>query len=261
MWLARKVANKLPNHTTYVEVFGGGGWLLFNKPPSKVEVYNDIDGGLVNMLKVIRDEPDRMKEYLEKTPYSRQEFYDQMKNKPEGDFEQAVQRFILYEMSINASASSWSYGRGRSMARAYHSKIRNIHKLSERLKFVQIENIDFRDCIERYDTEVTLFYLDPPYEQQGTIGNVDTYYARLPAVRHTELGNLLKRIKGMFLLSYTDCNVVRERYKGFEFHTFEKAITVNVSDGGERTKQIEVVISNVPLVLDRPGGVRGLDEF
>lgn len=66
----------IPPHHTYVEVFGGGAALLFNKEPSPVEVYNDIDGNLVNFFRVLRD-PEKFQRFyqlLQLTPYSREEF-------------------------------------------------------------------------------------------------------------------------------------------------------------------------------------------
>ena len=35
----------------YIEVFGGGGWVLFGKKPDKFEVYNDFNNNLVIFLK------------------------------------------------------------------------------------------------------------------------------------------------------------------------------------------------------------------
>ena len=54
-YLRHKIVKKLPGHTCYVEVFGGAGWVLFAKGPSKVEVYNDIDGELVNFFRVVKN--------------------------------------------------------------------------------------------------------------------------------------------------------------------------------------------------------------
>ncbi|MCK4243397.1 DNA adenine methylase, partial [Candidatus Bathyarchaeota archaeon] len=47
----------IPPHHIYVEVFGGAANLLLNKPPSPVEVYNDIHGELVNLFLMVRDKP------------------------------------------------------------------------------------------------------------------------------------------------------------------------------------------------------------
>ncbi|GHO88071.1 DNA adenine methylase [Dictyobacter formicarum] len=33
----------LPGHQVYCEVFGGSGALLFGKPLSRIEIFNDID--------------------------------------------------------------------------------------------------------------------------------------------------------------------------------------------------------------------------
>ena len=45
------------NYGRYIEVFGGGGWVLFGKKPDKFEVYNDFNNNLTNMFAVVRDQP------------------------------------------------------------------------------------------------------------------------------------------------------------------------------------------------------------
>ena len=51
--LRKEVIKRFPNDdgfTKYVEVFGGAGWVLFDKDQSKkqLEVFNDIDSNLIN---------------------------------------------------------------------------------------------------------------------------------------------------------------------------------------------------------------------
>lgn len=57
-------------HQEYVEVFGGGASLLFAKTPSPLEVYNDLDQGLVNFFRVLRDPEtfERFRHAVEATP-------------------------------------------------------------------------------------------------------------------------------------------------------------------------------------------------
>jgi DNA adenine methylase len=57
--LAPLLCSLLPTHTVYCEVFGGSGALLFAKPKSRLEIFNDLDGGVVNFFRVLRNtEPD-----------------------------------------------------------------------------------------------------------------------------------------------------------------------------------------------------------
>ena len=75
--MVKKLLKLIPEHKIYVEVFGGGASLLFAKEPSPIEIYNDIDEGLVNFFRVLRD-PEKFGKFYAKavlTPYSRAEFY------------------------------------------------------------------------------------------------------------------------------------------------------------------------------------------
>lgn len=44
-----------PKHKIFVDVFGGGGSVLLNKIPSDIEVFNDINGTLINFWLVIKN--------------------------------------------------------------------------------------------------------------------------------------------------------------------------------------------------------------
>lgn len=67
----------MPPHTRYVEVFGGSGELLLNKPRSKEEVYNDANGNLVNLFMQVRDHKTEVQERLRWLPHSR-ELYEKV---------------------------------------------------------------------------------------------------------------------------------------------------------------------------------------
>jgi hypothetical protein len=72
--LADDIIGLFPPHNVYVEVFGGGGSVLLSKTPSTLDVYNDVDDGLVCFFTCLRDEPERLIALLELTPYSRSEW-------------------------------------------------------------------------------------------------------------------------------------------------------------------------------------------
>ena len=74
---ADKILPLIPPHLTYVEPFGGGGSILLRKNRSKNEIYNDLDGDIVNVFKVLRDSSSSKKllDLLRYTPFSRAEMF------------------------------------------------------------------------------------------------------------------------------------------------------------------------------------------
>ncbi|MEY6717541.1 DNA adenine methylase [Enterobacter hormaechei] len=74
--LASWIISHFPEHRCYVEPFGGGASVLLKKQASEAEVYNDLDGDVVNLFRVLRN-PETAKQLIEActlTPYSRDEF-------------------------------------------------------------------------------------------------------------------------------------------------------------------------------------------
>nr|WP_262983741.1 DNA adenine methylase [Halomonas elongata] len=63
-------------YDTYIEPFAGSASVLMRKAPSTFEIYNDLDGEVVNVFRVLRDPGprDRLAELLALTPYARDEF-------------------------------------------------------------------------------------------------------------------------------------------------------------------------------------------
>ena len=72
--LADWIVSYFPEHSCYVEPFGGAASVLLRKPVSHAEVYNDLDSEIVNLFRVVRDNGDRLKELLYLTPFARDEF-------------------------------------------------------------------------------------------------------------------------------------------------------------------------------------------
>ena len=71
----------------YIEVFGGGGWVLFHKPPgTDFEVYNDLNGNLAALYRAVRDHPRELQERLRYVLNSREDFMrlKQVLEHPEG---------------------------------------------------------------------------------------------------------------------------------------------------------------------------------
>lgn len=208
--LAPHIVDLFPPHRIYVEVFGGGGSVLFAKEPSVVEVYNDLDEGVSNFFAVIRDETSCaiLAKRLAATPYSRADYYDCLKSWSHvtDSIEKARQWFVIMRMSFGGMfGNAWGFGRSgekQSMTTsAWLGAQRLILEAQERLALVQIENRDFRKIISLYDTPETLFYLDPPYVPDTR--KEGKYRCELTAVDHHDLVQLILSMQGQVILSGT----------------------------------------------------------
>lgn len=222
---APSIVELLPEHKIYVEVFGGGGSVLFCKEPSPVEVYNDLNDGLTNLFDVIRDEARCavLLKRLAATPYSRAQYYQYRQSwRDEADpIERARQWFVVARSSFGAMfGSSWSFGlMGRSCSMQISSWLNAQHLLLQaqaRLALVQIEQRDFRDIIRLYDSPDTVFYLDPPYVESTRRNG--RYEYELTDDDHRDLVDLILGMQGHAVLS----GYPNELYKPLEKAGFSR---------------------------------------
>ena len=195
----------------YIEVFGGGGWVLFHKPPGNdFEVYNDFNGLLVNLYRCVREKPKELIEALKYVLNAREDF-DRIRSalardSPASDVLRAAWFYQLIRYSYASGLTSFG-----SQPHDMWSNFPLIEQAHRRLAKVVIENKDFEKPIRQYDRPVSFFYLDPPYHA------TEGYYSNIGEDGFTEqdhirLRDALMRIEGKFLLSYNDDAFVRGLY-------------------------------------------------
>jgi DNA adenine methylase len=198
------------SYKKYIEVFGGGGWVLFHKTPDEDEVFNDFNSLLVNLYRCVRDRHEELKQALRYTLNSREDFVMIRDALASGSAMSSVQRAAYFLQLIRHSYASGL----RSFAGQPHdmrTDFELIDQAHDRLAKVVIENQDFEQLIRRCDSPMSFFYLDPPY--YGT----EAYYFNIgkggfAEKDHLRLRDTLARIDGKFLLSYNDHPFVRELY-------------------------------------------------
>jgi DNA adenine methylase len=213
--IARRLVELLPEHNNYVEVFGGTAIVLIMKPISPVEVYNDIDGELVNFFTVLRERPEELIARCFLQPYAFDDFRKYRSEPPPDD---PVERAARYMFLVNSAFkfqdlrsstfATYIAGSGKkcSPARRWASKVGKLIAVAVRLRDVIIENRDFEEIINIYDRPETVFFCDPPYTQ----GVFSWDFSE-----HLRLARCLKNIKGKFLLTIDDSPLSRQLYKDF----------------------------------------------
>jgi len=246
--LAPEIIRRMPPHKVYVEPFGGAAHVLVQKPRAPHEVFNDIDGELVNFLLVARDQPERLKEACESLPYSR-ELYERWKREPwpKDSFERAVRFFYMNRSAISGGnahrSTGWSHGtkQSKNKAASYLRACELIPALAQRMQGVMIEHNDFRKIIRTYDGPDTLFYVDPPY-----FGREHHYAGGFTEQDHRDLAEMLNRIRGKAIVSYYEHPLLDELYPGWRREKID-AIK-QVGNTGSR-KAEEVLLMNYDCQL------------
>ncbi|WP_411846437.1 DNA adenine methylase [Roseibacillus persicicus] len=184
-------------HTCYVEPFGGGGAILLAKPPSSIEVYNDIDSGLINAFRQIRNHPDELVRLLEFRVASREEHQAAQNRQPETELLAAAD--YLYRHWNKFGDDETSYGvrtkSGGSSSRSRQATLSALSALNQRLDKVNIEHRDWAQIFDTYDRPHTLFFCDPPY-----LGN-DTAYKAWKLSDWVDFREALRDLKGQWIVT------------------------------------------------------------
>lgn len=216
--LAPWIISNLPPHRIYVEPFGGAASVLLRKPRSYAEVYNDLDGDVVNLFRVLRDTAtaSRLETALRLTPFARDEHVAAYEEAAE-PVERARQLIALSFMGFGSNGHnrrrktgfrSNSNNSGTTPARDWANYPDNVQLFVERLQGVVVENRDALEVMAQQDSLQTLHFVDPPYlPETRSVGNkYDLKYAggmyahEMNAGCHERLLAFLQTLQGTVVL-------------------------------------------------------------
>lgn len=238
-FLKKEITSRFPeNISRYIEVFGGAAWVLFYKDKhADMEVYNDYNSDLVTLFRSVKFHCPELQRELSYMLNSRELFYDfkaQYDVRGMTEIQRAARFFILLKTSYGSDRKTFG-----CIKKNVKTMTEYLEAISERLSTVVIENKDFEDLIKVYDKPEAFLYLDPPY-----YGTEKYYQAQFSLEDHLRLCNALQNVKGRFLLSYNDCEYIRELYKGFAIEEIQRNHNLLNRYEGKEHVYCELLIKN-----------------
>lgn len=247
-WIGGKFRNAaryvelMPKHKVFVSPFCGGCHVEIMKPPSEIEIVNDINDELVNFLLVLRDRAKELYEMCEALPYS-ESLFNSLKWDPraENPLERAVRFFYIVRAGFSGGGHKYRTGFSVSArvnkARSYRTAVGLIPLMAQRIKEWNILCRDFQEVIEKYDSPDTFFFCDPPY-----VGYEDLYTGGFSERDHYRLRESLEKIEGKAMVCYYDHPLVRNLYRGWYIESYITRSQIQARDAGdicpERTELI-----------------------
>jgi DNA adenine methylase len=214
--LAPWIIGHFPEHRCYTESFGGGGSVLLRKPRSYAEVYNDLDGEMVNLFTMVRDRGTELRELLRFTPFSRVEYrrsYEPCDDALEQARRSVIRSFMGFGSNslcrvIQSGFRSNSNRSGTTPAHDWANYPDCLDALIQRLRGVVIENRDAGEVMQRHDTPETLHYCDPPYVHETRSNKVHGHHGynhEMTDEQHRTLAQALRELLGMVVVSGYAC--------------------------------------------------------
>lgn len=244
---------------TYVEPFSGMFWCFFNMdlekyPNLKKVVYNDFNPLNYNLFKCVQnpselqrvmDEIEVQQVGVDNTPHELKEKFVSFQSEIFGEgfkvdspdyFVAAKYVYVLSQVFSGSKPETSNFidlkGKYRSKYLAFRDKLSKPTWVDHFIKITDVENLDFQQVIEKYDSSSTYFYVDPPYWK------TENYYSNHDFDRndHERLTDTLKSIKGKFSLSYYDFELLHQWLPEDEYR-WEKKEFAKAAAAKKGTKQ------------------------
>lgn len=217
----------------YIEPFVGGGHIFYEKEPSIKEIINDLDPNVYRIYKGFKKYPvEKINPNIIGT-YNKEDYLNLKQNlDKQSDFQKFINTLILFKISYMGKIDTFKGSKDKSF------DIKKPYKKEDhtRLKGVTILNKDYKDLINKYDSLKSFFYFDPPYE-----GSKKLY--KKGVIDYEEMKDILKKLKGKFLLSINDSPYIRNIFKDFNIKTVQTMYSIKRVDNKNPIIN-ELIISN-----------------
>lgn len=280
--LAPEIVRELGPHAAYWEPFCGSCAVLLAKPPASMETVNDLNGDLINLARVLKNEQTAqelwrrlrgmlMHEDLFHEAAARWRARGQLQAPGSPDVDAAEDYMVCSWIGRNGVAGTDSYNQGFCLrytkngghaATRWRSAVESIPKWHERLLAVTITNRCAFALISRIEDSPGLaIYVDPPYVEKGA-NYIHDFGRKCTDCGvfhdHEQLASLLGRFeRARVVVSYYDHPEIRRLYDGWMRRSIE--VTKAMASQGARDKDNKIKATEV-LLMNGPSNAaeRGL---
>jgi DNA adenine methylase len=247
----------VPSYTEFREPFvGGGSVFAFLKQKKWDASYwiNDLNKDLYFFWKFAQEDIDRfvsaVKQIKENnsSPDDGRRLFKHYKDRWDQfeDFDRAVRFFVLNRITFSGTIDSGGYSKQSFLHRFTDSSIQRLQNLAHILGDVKITNLDYEDIVNAEGQGVFIF-LDPPYysttssKLYGKNGDLHTDFD------HERFARVMKSCNHKWLITYDDCDEIRELYKFANVKSWTLQYGMNNYKQGKAERGKELFISNYDL--------------
>jgi DNA adenine methylase len=245
--LARRICAIIDRdaHETYAEPFVGmGGVFLRRRQRPGAEFINDRGRDIYTLFRVLQEHYVAFLDLLRFQITTQANFERLVAVDPDTltDLQRAARFLYLQRLAFGGKVSGRTFGMAADRPARFNLTTLepDLEALHTRLAGVTVTNLDYAAFIDRLDRPGTLFYLDPPY-----FGNEGDYGKDLfTRARFEEMADLLKQLKGRFLLSLNDHPHVREIFGRFDRIEVRTTYSLGSARTSRAVDRAELIISN-----------------
>ncbi len=227
-------------HELYCEPFMGMGGIFFRRDARpKTEAVNDYSRDVATFFRILQNHYQAFLDELKWRIASRAEFKRLLGMDPDRltDLQRAARFLYVQRMSFGGKVTGRTFGISTDSPAKFDitKLVPMLEAAHERLSGVYIEALRWQDFIRRWDRPHALFFCDPPYF------GVEDYYGKDQFGRDefTELANVLRQIKGHFILTLNDVPEIRELFAWAEI----EPVRLNYTASDKATEACEIIIT------------------
>lgn len=268
-YLAKRIIAMMPPHVTYVEPYAGGlSVLLAKEPEDSNEVINDRNLDLVKFWRALADQEkfSQFQRLVECIPFS-EWHWEHVEQIRSGEYASgyheevchAVAFYVFCRLSMAGRMKSFSpltksrlRRRMNEQASAWLNAVEGLREVHTRLRRVAILYDDATKVIRKMDSDVTVFYADPPYLHE-TRASKEAYDIEMSEEQHIELLETLANIQGKFLLSGYPSALYDSYAKRLGWQVTEFELPNHAAGGDAKRRMIECIWTNYPVAQPQVG--------